>query len=385
MSDYSPDEVRGSSQLSWSDWDELPDRLDIEFPPEKFKLPSIGSPSTPHDGPFGPEGLRNGPVEGAQFLPKEQNNAMGLHVNESIPFAHGHMGPGTAETRALDGNPFGLTFAFHAGANNAQNAPGRGVDANLLDPQILGISTGSPQPRRSRRVPRSNVPHSIMSATRDDEIPAAGSFQSTATSSQQPHQGQTTTIQPASTLLPPAEISSQQPLRQLTQIINSHIPAQTERFLSSIEMLSVQIRGSMLLLHRQHALAFTIYCHVQSLEQTIRMRLWDEYLNNMRFHCINIRDGLVASLKAICWSFAEWMGVFKHELPCGVVLRANDALRQANELKAAIDHFVYPTWEDMVTREVAREQPINISGLTINQLVGGLAGGGGGGGVFPNH
>lgn len=41
MSDYSPEEVRGSSQLSWSDWDELPDRLDVEFPPEvRLKIPT---------------------------------------------------------------------------------------------------------------------------------------------------------------------------------------------------------------------------------------------------------------------------------------------------------------------------------------------------------
>lgn len=115
----------------------------------------------------------------------------------------------------------------------------------------------------------------------------------------------------------------------------------------------------------------------------MRLRVWGEYLNSMRFHCINIRDGLIASLKTLCWSFAEWMGIYKDDLPRGVVLRATGALRQANELKAAIDRFVYPTWEEMVAKDVAREQPINISALTINQLVGDLVDGGAG--VISNN
>lgn len=77
------------------------------------------------------------------------------------------------------------------------------------------------------------------------------------------------------------------------------------------------------------------------------------------------------------------MGIYKDDLPRGVVLRATGSLRQANELKAAIDRFVYPTWEEMVAKDVAREQPINISALTINQLVGDLVDGGAG--VISNN
>ncbi|PGH36132.1 hypothetical protein GX50_00987 [[Emmonsia] crescens] len=413
MSDSSPEQVRGTSQISWSDWDELPDRLDIEFPPDKFNLPGTTSPNTRHDEQhLETGGCRNSRLaEGVQFLSNESPVMGGHHVNKFISFpfttaytsmAHAQVNRGTAtETRALDGNPFGKPFAFQPGSSN--------VHTNLIDPQILGISTGSPQPRRAR-VPRfnnnnnnNNAPHNnTMSTARDEIIPATSSFSSTtsyestsssiffnATSSSYPTPSSNTTHtfqsapgqnnrQPGNTLLPPAEldVASQQPLHQLSQIVKSHIPAQTERFLSSIELLSIQTRGSMLLLRRQHALAFTIYCNCLGMEQSIRTRLWDEYLNNMRFHCINIRDGLIVSLKAICWSFAEWMGIYKNDLPCVVVLRASGALKQANELKAAIDHFVYPTWEDMVAKWVAKEQPVNISGLTLSQLVGDLAGGG---------
>ncbi|KAG5297808.1 hypothetical protein I7I48_07057 [Histoplasma ohiense] len=409
MSDYSPEEVRGSSQLSWSDWDELPDRLDVEFPPEKFNLPSTQTPISGHQGQhLEIAGYHNGVPEGAQ---SHTRSVVGHHANEfatsaAPPVVFTEANQATTEARSLDGNPFGLASHFHTGFNNinAQDFPAeRCVDLSLIDPQILGTSTGSPQPRRTRAI-RSTVLNTMLPATTStmrDEIAAMGSFQSTSSHestssssalssdmrSSYPTPSSNTTaaaspghpvIQPGSTLLPPAELAAQHPLHQVGEITKSHIPAQTERFLASIEILTMQIRGSMLLLRRQHALGFTIYSHCQVMEQGMRLRVWGEYLNNMRFHCINIRDGLIASLKTLCWSFAEWMGIYKDDLPRGVVLRATGALRQANELKAAIDRFVYPTWEEMVAKDVAREQPINISALTINQLVGDLVDGGAG-------
>ncbi|KLJ10971.1 hypothetical protein EMPG_09802 [Blastomyces silverae] len=418
--EYSPREVRGSSQLSSSEWDELPDRMGIEYLLEKFTLPSDESPRSPrHDEDhLGPAGHRNGPTEGAQF---GAHSVMGHHANGSIssattPMASTEVKQEAAETFCFDGNPFGHTFALRTGFNNnnTQSFPAeQHVDASLIDPQILGTSSGSPRPRGAQ-VLQSTELHTMPSttATMRDEIPGTGSFQctldhentrsssvfSTDTTSAYPTPSSDTPSRPSSSfpqhpaghatmeagnpLLSAADIMIQQPFHHFSEIMKFHVPAQTERFLSSIEFLSTQTRDSMFLLHRQHELTFTFYIYIRSLEQHVRLHQWGEYLNNMRFQYVNIRDGLIGALKNICWGFAEWMGVYKDELPCGLVLRALEALRQASELKAMIDRFAYPTWGEMVAKEAAMEQPANISGPAIDQLFGDLVNSDG---AMPNH
>ncbi|EGE81922.1 hypothetical protein BDDG_04865 [Blastomyces dermatitidis ATCC 18188] len=426
--EYSPQQVRGSSQLSSSEWDELPDRLGIEHLLEKFTLPRDESPRSPrHDEDhLGAAGHRNGPTEGAQF---GAHSVMNHHANgsgsfASAPIASTEVKQEEAEPLLFDGNPFGYTFALHSGFNNntsssTQNFPTeQRVDASLIDPQIIGTSSvgGSPKPRPAR-VLQSSAQHIMPSttATMRDEIPGTGSFQCTSSyentrsssvfsvfsadttsayptpSSDSPsrssssfpkHPAGHTTMEAGNPLLTAADLLLQQPFHHFSDIMKFHVPAQTERFLTSIEMLTTQARESMFLLHRQHELAFTFYIHIQSLEHNFRLHQWGEYLDNMRFQCVNIRDGLIGALKNICWGFAEWMGVYKDELPCGIVLRARDALRQASELKAMIDRFAYPTWQEMVAKEAVIEQPANISGLEADQLFGDFVNGDG---VMPNH
>ncbi|PGH08943.1 hypothetical protein GX51_01000 [Blastomyces parvus] len=419
MSDYSPQEVRGSSQISSSEWDELPDRL------EKLTLPSAESARLTRRDEYHLRAARhrNGPTEGALFA---AHGVVNHQANGSVPFAAASMASTevkkeTTETRLLDGNPFGYTFALRSGFNDnsAQNAPAeRRVDVSLIDPQLLGTSTdstGSPKPRRGGVV-RSTELHTVSTTTTTmpDEIPGTGSFQctssndntrsssvfSTDTTSAYPtpssdtpnhssgstsfsqHPAGHTTMEAGNPLLPAADLFIHQPLHQIPDITKFHVPAQTERFLASIEMLSTQARDSMFLLHRQHELAFTFYINIQSLERNMRMHQWQEFLDHMRFQCVNIRDGLVGALKNICWGFAEWMGLYKNELPCAVVLRAREALREASELKAAIDRFAYPTWQEMVAKEAAMEQPTDFSSLAIDQLFGDMVDVDG---VMPNH
>ncbi|OJD24503.1 hypothetical protein ACJ73_04139 [Blastomyces percursus] len=421
--EYSPPQVRGSSQLSSSEWDELPDRLGIEYLLAKFTLPRDESPRSPrHDEDYlGAVGYHSGPTEGAQCA---AHSVMGHHANESgtfaaTPIASTEVKQEETEPLLFDGDPFGYTFALHSGFNNSnnstQNFPAeQRVDTSLIDPQILGTSSadGSPRPRPAR-VLQSIEQHTMTSttATMRDEIPGRGSFQCTSThentrsssvcstdttsayptpSSDPPsgssafpqHLAGLTTMEAGNTLLTAADLIMQQPFNHFTEMMIYHVPVQTERFLVSVEMLTTQARESMILLYRQHELAFAFYIHTQSLEYNVRLHQWGEYLNNMRFQCVNVRDGLIGALKNICWGFAEWMGVYRHELPCGIVLRAREALRQASELKAMIDRFAYPTWQEMVAKEAAMEQPANISGLAADQLFGDFVNGDG---VIPNH
>ncbi|PGH13401.1 hypothetical protein AJ79_03680 [Helicocarpus griseus UAMH5409] len=400
MNNYSPDHVRGTSMPSLDDWDNLPDRPVLNFVPNKFVLPRTETRGAGHNRQFEATALGSGFVEGVQFrLDDAEGDSLmegygnGLTFTQALEDQSGIVQE-TEEINPYEGHPFAQMFAYHAGFSTTKPPQAQTVDMSLIDPRLHEVSTGSPQPRRTR-VTRSNEQPTV-SATGDEINPVQNIFSNVAdienggvslpnatntNAYPTPTSINTGTFQalpaqnfaypkPTNTLLPPIELVDHQTVGQFKQVVHSHVSIQTNRFLTSIETMSMHTRDSMSLLQGQHKLAFTVYCHCLKFPQSVAMSMWHRYLSNLRFLYINIRDGLMISLRSMCWSFAEWMNIYSRTLPIETQQRAKNALHHAKNLKATMDVFVYPTWAEMAHKQLAREQPENVPSYTVNQLVG---------------
>ncbi|KAK2791264.1 hypothetical protein FQN52_004940 [Onygenales sp. PD_12] len=366
MGDCSPEHVRGTSSISLSDWDELPDRHDVESLDQFVLVLPRDVLDTRADARVEPG------VEGVENLSVES-------IVDSAGVSHAPV------QDAVSQQPAATSSTSHAATQT--------VDPNLIDPQLLAPSTGPPQHhRRARPVGRVSVVGVATRPTRPARAvpdyyylepppnkPLLGVFNPPAHPPNPDPEPTCPNIAAAfnfiahpvvmgNPLNPPGADSP----NQLPHIVYAHVPGETEHQISLINTLCGSLRSSTALLHHSRDMAFTVYCHCLRHHRMVGRNLWGRYLNNLRFQHENILNGTVPGLRSACWAFAGWIQVYRNMLPRATIQRARDVVATAKDLKEVLDQFEEPLLEDMVARKAAGEQPVEVNWALLNELVGEL-------------